>query len=255
MSDIAPPPVRAVTSLPAPTVFRDARLLPGELPHAGLPVPAADLAVLTVDQAAMTGLALRALAAGDAGQTAVGVASLNHGEGATTVARSLAACLATSFGKRVVLVEANQRSPSLRQIYGLPEAPGLGEVMDRKVSLGGALQMTGEHRHVLVLPASLTQSGGFTIAALRSVLAALLGHADAVVVDLAPVMPYRDTGALCGALDGVALVLRGGHSRVADGKMAVQTMQDAGTKMLGAVLNRERSAIPRFLERYLTPRH
>jgi Mrp family chromosome partitioning ATPase len=206
MSGVATPPVRAVVNLPAPTVFRDARLLPGELPQAGLPVPDAGPAVLTVDQAAMTGLATRALAAGEAGQTAIGVASLNHGEGATTVARSLAACLATSFGKRVVLVEANQRSPSLRQIYGLPEAPGLAEVMDRKVSLGGALQMTGEHRHVLVLPASLAPSGGFTVAALQSVLAALLGHADAVVVDLAPLMLYRDSFAMCGALDGMALV-------------------------------------------------
>ena len=254
MSDVAPPPVRAVSALAPPVIFRDARLLPGEIPGANLPTPGVGASVLTVDQAAMTGLATRALAAGDAGQTAIGVASLNHGEGATTVARSLAACLATSFGKRVVLVEANQRSPSLRRIYGLPEAPGLAEIMDRKVSLGAALQMTGEHRHVLVLPASLHQASGFTVAALRHVLAALLGHADAVVVDMAPVMPYRDTGALCGALDGVALVMRGGYSRVSDGKAAVQTIKDAGTNVLGAVLNRERSAIPRFLERMLTSR-
>jgi hypothetical protein len=34
----------------------------------------------------------------------------------------------------------------------------------------------------------------------------------------------------------------------------VQTIKDAGTNVLGAVLNRERSAIPRFLERMLTSR-
>jgi Mrp family chromosome partitioning ATPase len=82
----------------------------------------------------------------------------------------------------------------------------------------------------------------------------LLDHADAVVVDLAPIMPYRDTGAQCAALEGVALVLRGGHARVSDGAAAVKAIRDAGTPVLGAVLNRERSRIPRFLERVLTRR-
>jgi Mrp family chromosome partitioning ATPase len=78
-----------------------------------------------------------------------------------------------------------------------------------------------------------------------------LGHADAVVVDLAPVIPYRDTAAVCGALDGVALVLRGGESTVADGQAAIERIEATGTRVLGAVLNRERAVVPGFLERLL----
>jgi Mrp family chromosome partitioning ATPase len=225
--------------------------LPGELPPGDLGAPSLAPGLLTLDQAMMRGVATRAMAAGAAGLTAVGVASLRHGEGATTVARGLAACLAQSFGKRVVLVEANQRSACMRAAYGLPDGPGLGDVLARRVSLGGALQLGGEHRQVVVLPASVQPMGVIGAADLRELLVELLGYVDAAVVDLAPVLPYRDTVDVCSALDGVALVMRGGSSTVSDGRAAVQRVQAAGGSVLGGVLNRERVVVPRFVERWL----
>ena len=240
--------------------FQEARsqngivLLPGELPRAEWPPSASEHAGLIVDPALMTALATKAMAAGDGLATAVGVASVQHGEGATSIARSLAVCLATMFGKRVVLVEANQRSPSLRRLFGLPEGPGLADVVARRASLGGALQITRAHRGVLVLPASSPQTGErsslpLDAGRLREVVKALMAHADAVILDLPPVIPYRDTPALCPALDGMALVMRGGHSTIADSRRAVAAIRDAGTPMLGGVLNRERAILPRFMER------
>jgi Mrp family chromosome partitioning ATPase len=226
-------------------------LLPGELPQEPNVYQPAAGTVLTVDQGLMRSLATRALAAGDGRLTAVGVAALQHGAGATTVARNLAICLATQFDKRVVLLEANQRSPSLRRIYALPDGPGLADVLSHRVTLGGALQIAGEHRRILMLPAAISQDAILGADALRDFISALLGHADAVVVDLAPVIPYRDTAAVCGALDGVALVLRGGESTVSDGQAAIERIEATGTRVLGAVLNRERAVVPGFLERLL----
>jgi Mrp family chromosome partitioning ATPase len=218
----------------------DLRLLPGEAPPPAWPRPITDPGAIRLDPASMAVLATRALAAGDAGQTSVGVASINHGEGASTVARCLAECLAAQFDKRVVLVEANQRSPSLRRIYGLTDAPGLADVVARRVSLGGALQVTGEHRRVLVLPASVMPQAGVDGAALRGVLATLLAYADAVVVDLAPISPYRDTVPLCAGMDGMVIVLRSGRSGEADARVAIGGLREGGARVLGAVLNRER---------------
>ena len=224
-------------------------LLPGELPQVGWAGPGADPLLVTIEQTAMRELATRALAAGAAGVTAVGVTAAQHGEGTTSVARSLAVCLAASFGKRVVLVEANQRTPSLRRVFSLADGPGLEDVVSRRASLGGALHMGGEHRQVLVLPAALREGAVIEAAALKEVLTALLGHADAVVVDLAPVLPYRDTGLICGALDGVGLVVRSEAATVEDGKLAVAGLREAGVSVLGAVLNRERAVVTRYLER------
>jgi Mrp family chromosome partitioning ATPase len=247
-------------------------LLPGEVPPLSWQGPAPGGPVLTLDAALLRVVAARALAAGRGGQAAVGVAAAQHGEGTTTVARGLAACLTQHFGKRVVLVEANERSPCLRQIYRLVDGPGLSDVLGRRVSLGGALQMAGEDRRMLILPASLPNGvygqGGHVpglVAAhpagqtgpashglvLRDLVAALLGHADTVVIDLAPVLPYRDSPLLGPAMDGVALVLRGGQASRAEAAQAVQAMRDGGAPVLGAVLNRYRSPVPRFLKRIL----
>ncbi len=243
----------AIRDLDAPALTQRGELmLPGEGGWGDSCLPTLEAGVLTLDPGTMLGVATQAIAAAPAGMTAVGVASLQHGEGATTVARALAVCLAQSFGKRVVLVEANQRSACLRRVYGLPDGPGLSDVLARRVALGGALQMTGEHQNIVVLPASQRDSGAMDRAGLHSLLVELLGYVEAAVLDLAPVMPYRDTPALCSALDGgVALVMQGGRSSVRDGRAAVTRLQEAGGTVLGGVLNRERPAVPRLLERML----
>jgi len=48
-------------------------------------------------------------------------------------------------------------------------------------------------------------------------------------------------------LDGIAVVMRAGKSPRADCAQAVGGLQAAGVPVLGAVLNREKSYLPRFL--------
>ncbi len=224
-------------------------LLPRPLPLAAGEVAPTETRPPCVEAAELRHLATRALAAGQGGVAAVGVAGLQHGDGATTVAHGLAVCLASAFAKRVVLVEANQRSPSLRRRLGLADGPGLADVLARRAPLGSVLQATGEHRQLLVLPASIRELGGVTAAGLRELLRALLDHVDAAVVDLAPAVPYRDTGAVCSALDGVALVMRSGHATVQDGRAAIAAIGGGEGRVLGAVLNGRQASKRFFFEK------
>jgi Mrp family chromosome partitioning ATPase len=217
----------------------------------GQPV-AKDAPVLTVDGELMRDMAARAIAAGSNGMTKVGVAAVRHGEGATTIARSLASCLAANFGQRVVLVEANQRSPSLREVCGLRPGAGLSEVLSGGASLEAALRMSRSAGKMLVLPASLSPMGnpaGYPQGALRNLVAELFFYADALVFDLAPLLPYPDTLAIAGILDGVAVVMRAGRATRRDCTQAVAGLQGAGVTVLGAVLNREKSVVPGFFGR------
>ena len=208
-----------------------------------------DAPVLTVDGRLVRNLALQALAAGGAGLTKVGVASVQHGEGATTIARSLAVCLVENFGQRVVLVEANQRSPCLQALCGLPLGPGLPEVLSGAASLESALRMSRSAGRMLVLPASRAQTAPPPVAALRDLVAELFIYADALVFDLPPLLPYPDASQIGRVLDGLAVVMRAGKSGRQDCALAIQGLQGAGVAVLGAVLNRERRFVPRFLTR------
>ena len=199
--------------------------------------------VLTVHGQLMRDLATRAMAAGGGGLTKVGVASVQHGEGATTISRSLAVCLAEDFGQRVVLIEANHRSPCLRAMCGLPPGAGLSDVLSGAASLEATLRMSRAAGKMLVLPAS--EAPGTHVAtlngpSLRDLMAELFFYADALIFDLAPLLPYPDAHVLGRALDGIAVVMRAGKSTHAECTQAVGGLQGAGVPVLGAVLNRTR---------------
>jgi Mrp family chromosome partitioning ATPase len=205
--------------------------------------------VITVDSRLMREMAARALAAGRAGLTKVGVAAVHHGDGATTIARSLAACLADNFGQRVVLVEANQRSPCLRRVCGLPQGAGLAEVLSGAASLEAALRMSRAAGKMLVLPASATNGAHLASlpgTSMENLVAELFFYADALVFDLAPLLAYPDSGMIGRALDGVAVVMRAGRSTRKDCELAVGNLAGAGVPVLGAVLNREKKTFPLF---------
>jgi receptor protein-tyrosine kinase len=196
--------------------------------------------VLTVDARLMRDTAARALAAGRAGLTKVGVASVQHGDGATTIARSLATCLSENFGKRVILVEGNHRSPCLRRLCGLPPGCGFFDVLNGAASLEGSLRLSRTSGRMLVLPAS---EGGFLMgsrlgAAFETMLAELLFYAEAIIVDLPPLLRYPDAALLGRSLDGVAVVVRAGETTRREGVQAVEALAAEGVKVMGAVLNR-----------------
>jgi receptor protein-tyrosine kinase len=196
--------------------------------------------VLTVDARLMRDLAARSLAAGRAGLTKVGVAAIQHGEGATTIARSLAACLSETFGKRVVLVEGNHRSPCLRTLCGLPPGAGFFDVLSGAASVESTLRMSRVAGKMLILPAS---DCGFLMgarfeSAFETLLAELLFYAEAVIVDLPPLLAYPDAALLGRSLDGVAVVMRAGRTTRREGTQAVEALAASGVKVMGAVLNR-----------------
>lgn len=126
------------------------------------------------------------------------------GAGATTVALNLAVTLA-SAGARVLAVDAHPSRPDVADRLGLPDGPGLAEVLARTSPLAWALQMTD-------LPGLHALTAGRGERATRAGLAALLeglrGRYDWVIVD-APEWTDRDgLSSLAPAADGVYLVLR-----------------------------------------------
>jgi Mrp family chromosome partitioning ATPase len=129
---------------------------------------------------------------------------------------------------------------------------GLSEVLSGAASLEATLRVSRAAGKMLVLPASDVPSTNVATLhgpSLRDLMAELFFYADALVFDLAPLLPYPDAGVLGRALDGVAVVIRAGKSTRSECTQAVGGLQGAGVPVLGAVLNREKSFLPRFMER------
>ena len=71
------------------------------------------------------------------------VAATTHGEGATTTSAILAATLARSGHSRILLIDANLRTPALDGVFDDTEHPeGLSDVVAADVPLDSAIYQT-----------------------------------------------------------------------------------------------------------------
>src|SRR6266508_3625727 len=63
------------------------------------------------------------------------VTSPNKGDGKSVTAANLAITMAQEFQQRVLLVDADLRRPALRSLFGVPDGPGLVDVLVGAVDL------------------------------------------------------------------------------------------------------------------------
>ena len=164
------------------------------------------------------------------------ITSVGPDEGKSIVLANLAITMAEG-GRRVVMVDCDLRRPSLHQIFGLADQPGLTTMMLNE-SLAPPLQATPFANVSLVAsgplppnPAELISSERFT-----RVLATIGAEADVVLVDAPPVSAVADATILATRVDGVLLVVDSGRTRRDPGRRAAEQLQRVGAHVLGAVL-------------------
>jgi non-specific protein-tyrosine kinase len=188
-------------------------------------------------------------------------------EGKSTIVRNLAIAFRDA-GRRVVVVEADLRRPSLSRLFGLEGSAGLAEVLTGQIAVTDAVQevrldpgpVTEEPSpgmgeawstsdrlpalHVLtagttmVDPTSLISADRF-----EALLSRLFTLADIVLVDSAPVLPVSDTLPLFGVTDGTLLVARQGVTTTEAGRRLRRTMDRVDARVVGTVLTGAQDAM------------
>ncbi len=182
----------------------------------------------------------------------VAVVSSGQGEGKTTTAVNLAASLAQS-GHKVLLVDLDLRRPQLTRVLTPDASSGLLEVLAGKEKLETVVwqdQMTG----MLFLPAVLSVRPKDVIRVLgSSMMQQLFAEAeslvDYVIVDTAPTGPVVDVKAFAHMVDG--FVFCAAWSKTS--RHAVELLAEANflrSQLLGTVLTLVDAKIYRMFETY-----
>lgn len=178
------------------------------------------------------------------------VASPDHGEGGSTVAVGLAKALAARL--RVVLVDANFRSPVLAERFHVEPALGLADVLSNLATVEAALTRTAIANLRLLGAGTATDQ---TFRQVRSGLPALIRQlaeaSDVVIFDAPPVLPYADALILASQAERVVLVTHAERTQRGDLERAKDELERSGAAILGVVLNRKTSHAPPWLQRYL----
>jgi capsular exopolysaccharide synthesis family protein len=165
------------------------------------------------------------------------VASAVAGEGKTLTASNLALTFSESYQKRVLLVDADLRRPSLHTVFRLDTALGLG---DGLLSAGETKMLVRQvSPRLAVLPAGRPSSdpmAGLTSERMRRLLDEAKQSFDWVILDTPPVMLLPDAHLLASMVEGAVLVVRAGstpHDLVKRSADAI-----GRSRILGVVLNR-----------------
>lgn len=165
------------------------------------------------------------------------VTSPAQGDGKSVTASNLALTMAQEFSRRTVLMDADLRRPGVHALLGLPQEPGLADVLRGEVSLDEALVEIADF-NLTVLPAGRPPDRPAELlgtTAMRRTLDALRSRFDRVLIDTPPVVPLADVGVLAPYADGVLLVVRAGATPKPLIERALASF-DAG-RLLGLVLN------------------
>ncbi|OAF02707.1 hypothetical protein AYJ54_25880 [Bradyrhizobium centrolobii] len=183
----------------------------------------------------------------------IGITSTLPSEGKSTVASNLAALMADA-GRRVVLIDADLRNPTLARSLTPRPQTGWLEVLSGKLDLA---QATGRESTtgLALLPLLLTEapvhsdeilaSQGF-----RDLLDRLRQTYDYIIVDLPPLAPVVDVRAIVPVIDSFVFVVGWGNTSVKTARRHLMAEPELHDRLLGVVLNK---ANLRMLERFEQP--
>ena len=167
------------------------------------------------------------------------VTSLQQQDGKTSVSTNCAITLAQLGMGDVLLVDADLRHPDLHRILGVPQTPGLSDLLVGGVGVTEVIRPTRIPRLFVVPagpvptnPTELLFSPRFTQA-----LAALGERFAHIVIDSPPMLGVSDSLVLAPRVEGVILVLRHGHAGRDAAQRAVQMLGSVRAHLLGVVLN------------------
>jgi capsular exopolysaccharide synthesis family protein len=168
------------------------------------------------------------------------VTSPTPAEGKSFVSSNLAVAFAQT-GKRVILVDADLRKPTLHRVFGLVNNVGVTSALVSGVdAVASSLQPTAipELRVMTSGPLPPNPSELLSSHRMQELLQHLESHCDLVVIDSPPVVVVSDTAVLASRTDGVLLVFGSDNMRRDLARNTVAALNQVKAFILGAVINR-----------------
>jgi len=166
------------------------------------------------------------------------VTSAQTGEGKTTTISNLAVIYAQE-GKKVLLIDANMRKPSLHKMFSQMNHQGLSTIITGKDSFENAVQDT-YISNLRLLPAGPIPSNPSELIdspAMWGLLEELEAQYDVILIDTPAMLEVSDSVIFSAMCDGVVMVAAAGRARKDYLRKAKEQLHHVNARILGVVLN------------------
>jgi len=170
------------------------------------------------------------------GVRVVMVTSAVAGEGKTLTATNLALVLSASYGRRVLLIDADLRRPTLHQVFNTVSLAGLGDILSGAGEVPPLVQVTPRLTLLTAGRPNADPLGGLTSDRMRQLLQEARDAFDFVVIDTPPVGLLTDANLLASMVDIALLVVRATSTPYDLVKRAADAI--GRHRIAGVVLNR-----------------
>ncbi len=166
------------------------------------------------------------------------ITSPSAAEGKSTTALELARNIA-QLGKRVVLVDADMRNPSVHKLTRLNNSVGLSNVLSGAAQTVQALQLSEGDKIQVITSGPLPPNPPELLAGdgLKQMLEALTQAFDVVVLDGPPVLGLADAPLLAHAAEATLVVATADKTRKDTLEGALARLDAARSNVLGSVLS------------------
>ena len=177
------------------------------------------------------------------GCSIIGVTSSMRGEGKSTTAINLSYVLAEN-GKRVLLIDADLRIPSIAKKMDISGSPGLTNLLMDYDTHQMSLVKSELLDNWYILPAGdLPPNPSELLGSSRmeSILQALSQRYDYIIVDLPPVNLVSDALAISSFISGMIVVVREDYTEKNELKNCFRLLNLSNVNVLGCVINESKN--------------
>jgi polysaccharide biosynthesis transport protein len=181
---------------------------------------------------------IRLLSAGTPIRSVV-ITSALPADGKSTVACNLALA-AAAMGKRVLLVDADLRRPTVHQNFDVSNLRGVTSILTSNIPFQQVIQKSTVEENLHILTAGQVPPDPTRLLAssqMQQLMKDLEANFDLIVYDSPPLVGFADSLMLSGSTDGCLMVVGLGHTERPAFLEALEHLKVSGTTILGLVAN------------------
>ena len=167
------------------------------------------------------------------------VTSSTPGEGKSTNAANLGVVYAQE-GKKVLVVDADMRKPTLHYTFGILNTTGLSTVLSKQTEINSSIQET-PIVGLFVLPSGPIPPNPTELLSSKTFddfIEEMKKSYDIIIFDAPPILSVSDAQVLSPHCDGTLLIIHSGVAEKEDVLKAKSVLSTSQAKILGVILNK-----------------